>query len=206
MKRRTMIISAITSGVVVLGTAGIAVAATGGDDDAPITGDALERATAAALDHTGGGTVTDTELDDEDSYYEVEVTLDDGSQVDVQLDEDFTVVGSEADRHDGPDDDDSDDDDSDDDGPDDDDSDDDGPDDDGPDDDGPITGDALERATAAALDHTGGGAVTDTELDDEDGRYEVEVTRDDGTRVDVHLDESFAVVSVDDDTDEDEDD
>ena len=49
----------------------------------------------AALDETGGGTVTGTEVDDEESKYEVEVTLDDGSEVDVQLDEDFQVVGTE---------------------------------------------------------------------------------------------------------------
>ena len=46
---------------------------------------------------TGEGRVTETEVGDEESLYEVEVTLDDGSQVDVQLDEDFEVVGSEAD-------------------------------------------------------------------------------------------------------------
>jgi hypothetical protein len=34
---------------------------------------------------------------DEESYYEVEVTRDDGSQVDVQLDENFAVVGSSPD-------------------------------------------------------------------------------------------------------------
>ena len=46
---------------------------------------------------TGGGTVTDTEMGDEESFYEVEVSRDDGSQVDVQLDRDFNVVGDEAD-------------------------------------------------------------------------------------------------------------
>ena len=54
----------------------------------------------AALEETGGGEVTGTEVGDEESYYEVEVTLDDGSQVDVQLDRDFQVVGSEADHED----------------------------------------------------------------------------------------------------------
>jgi hypothetical protein len=44
--------------------------------------------------------VSDTEVGDEESYYEVEVTLDDGSQVDVQLDRDFHVVGSEGDGED----------------------------------------------------------------------------------------------------------
>jgi uncharacterized membrane protein YkoI len=84
----------------VLGGAGYAMAG-GADDDAtdtPITGSALEKASAAALDHTGEGHVTETEVDDEESYYEVEVTLDDGSQVDVQLDEQFNVVGDEADN------------------------------------------------------------------------------------------------------------
>jgi hypothetical protein len=41
--------------------------------------------------------VTETEVGDEESLYEVEVTLDDGTQVDVQLDEDFNVVGDERD-------------------------------------------------------------------------------------------------------------
>jgi uncharacterized membrane protein YkoI len=81
------------------GGAGIA-AAGGGEDggsDKPITGDALDRASAVALEHTGGGRVTGTEVDDEESYYEVEVTLDDGSQVDVQLDRDLNVVDQMAD-------------------------------------------------------------------------------------------------------------
>ena len=79
---------------------GVAIAAGGDDDDAsdtPITGAALDRAEAAALAHTGGGRVTGTEVGDEESRYEVEVTLADGSQVDVQLDERFKVVGSEDD-------------------------------------------------------------------------------------------------------------
>ena len=89
----------------VAGGAGIATAAGGPDDaaegpDVAISGDALQRATEAALAETGGGRVTGTEVGDEESYYEVEVTLDDSSQVDVQLDEDFAVVGSENDGRD----------------------------------------------------------------------------------------------------------
>ena len=72
-----------------------------GDDDAPITGSALDRATAAALEHTGGGTVTETEVGDDGAAYGVEVRLDDGSQVEVNLDENFRVIGQEADD-DGP--------------------------------------------------------------------------------------------------------
>ncbi len=77
-----------------------------GDDDTPISDPAeLERASQAALEHTGGGEVTDTEVGDEESYYEVEVTLDDGREVDVQLDEEFQVVGDEIDEDDDQDDD-----------------------------------------------------------------------------------------------------
>ena len=83
--------------VAVLGVGAGVVAAQGGDDDdnepaeVPITGEALDRASAAALEHTHGGRVTETEAGDEESAYEVEVTLDDGSQVDVQLDSGFNV-------------------------------------------------------------------------------------------------------------------
>jgi hypothetical protein len=64
--------------------------------DEPITGEALRLASAAALQHTGGGRVTETEVGDEEGYYEVEVTLADGRQVDVHLDADFRVISSEA--------------------------------------------------------------------------------------------------------------
>jgi uncharacterized membrane protein YkoI len=63
--------------------------------DIPITGPDLDRASAAALEFTGEGRVTATEIEDEESYYEVEVTLDDGSEIDVQLDEEFNVVGTD---------------------------------------------------------------------------------------------------------------
>jgi uncharacterized membrane protein YkoI len=100
---------ALITGTVIaaLAAGGVAIAgAAGGDDDwgeRAIGGAALERASAAALDHTGGGRVTETETGDEESYYEVEVTRGDGSQVDVQLDRDFQVVGSEGDDDPGED-------------------------------------------------------------------------------------------------------
>lgn len=105
MTRKQWIAAAVVA-VAVTGTgAGLAVASSGGDDSGgAITGTALERATAAALASTGGGRVTDTEVGDEESYYEVEVTLGGGGQVDVQLDESFNVVGSKAD-HEGAEDD-----------------------------------------------------------------------------------------------------
>jgi uncharacterized membrane protein YkoI len=83
-------------------SAGYAIASGATDDDddeteVSITGDALDKAKAAALKATGGGRVSDTEVGDEESYYEVEVTRSDGSQVDVQLDRGFNVVGQEGD-------------------------------------------------------------------------------------------------------------
>jgi uncharacterized membrane protein YkoI len=101
MERRTQIITAAAvTTALAIGVASAAVALGGDDDEQPITGDALERAAVAALAHVGGGRVTETELGDEDSYYEVEVTLDDGSQVDVQLDREFVVVTAGADAED----------------------------------------------------------------------------------------------------------
>ena len=101
MRQRTKILIAGASALVLAATGGGIALAGGGDDagdsEAPITGDSLDRAGAAALDHVGGGQVTDTEVGDEESYYEVEVTREDGSQVDVQLDRGFEVVGEEGD-------------------------------------------------------------------------------------------------------------
>jgi len=99
VRKRLVAIGAV---VVALGavSGGVAIAA-GGDDDAtetPITGTDLQKASAAALAHTDGGRVTGTEVGDEESYYEVEVTLDGGGQVDVQLDKSFNVVSFEGDR------------------------------------------------------------------------------------------------------------
>ena len=95
MRRRKLLV-ALAAGALIVG-GGSLLAATGDDSETPITGDALSTASAAALEETGEGRVTDTEVGDEESYYEVEVTLEDGSQVDVQLDDGFNVVGSSAD-------------------------------------------------------------------------------------------------------------
>ena len=105
-RTRAAIVATAVVGVAAVG-GGVALAAGGGDDDATdtaITGTELDKASAAALEHTGEGRVTETEKGDEESLYEVEVTLDDGSQVDVQLDADFKVVGDESDSDTGEDD------------------------------------------------------------------------------------------------------
>jgi hypothetical protein len=74
------------------------------DDAEPaLSGDFLTRAGEAALAVTGAGRVTDSEAGDEESFYEVQVTLQDGRHVDVQLDTAFRVVSrsSDARRDDG---------------------------------------------------------------------------------------------------------
>ena len=59
------------------------------------------------------------------------------------------------------------------------------------------TREQAEAATTAALDATGGGTANSVQTDDENGAtYEVEVTKPDGTTVDVRLDENFAVVVI----------
>ena len=208
---------------VALGGGAIA-AATGAFDEgeAQLTGADADRAREAALRATGGGTANAVDREfDRGSGYEVEVTRKDGSAVDVSLDESFNVVainGESEDRDDqrddrgeqeaGRDDDQSDDDRGEQEG---------GPGDDrGVDDRGEregssgdvgeaVTGRAAERAGAAAVRAAGGGKATQVEKDSGDGAtyegdgatYEVEVTRDDGSKVDVDLNESFDVVAVD---------
>ena len=104
MNRKLALIAAL---LVALGavSAGIAVAAgAGGDDDAPLTGSTLAKAKAAALAHTGGGTVTETEAGDDGAAYGVEVRLADGRVVEVSLDANFQVIDQAIDDDGGADD------------------------------------------------------------------------------------------------------
>ena len=93
MDRKKLIAGAATVAVLALGGGGIAYA-TGGDAGEQATGPGIEKAKSAALDHTSGGRVTGTEVGDEEGYYEIEVTRDDGSQVDVHLDRGLNVLGT----------------------------------------------------------------------------------------------------------------
>ena len=105
-KKLWIIVAAVLAvGVIGDGTGvGIAVAKGGGDDDQPITGSALAECTAAALAGHPGGTVTETEVGDDGAAYGVEIRLDDGSEVEVNLDENCEVIGQEDDDDDdGPD-------------------------------------------------------------------------------------------------------
>ena len=88
MKRRTKIgAGAAVLAAVALGGAAIAGAGGAFDDETPLEGSELAKASAAALRATGGGTVNETERDSEQgATYEVEVTRPDGSTVDVRLD------------------------------------------------------------------------------------------------------------------------
>jgi uncharacterized membrane protein YkoI len=95
-RRKKWIIGSAVALAVIGGGAGIAIA-TGVGDDEPLTGSTLEQATQAALEHTGGGTVIETEVGDGGAAFGVEVRLDDGRVVEVALDENFEVIGQESD-------------------------------------------------------------------------------------------------------------
>ena len=61
----------------------------------------------------------------------------------------------------------------------------------------------ADAATEAALEATGGGTANSVEKDNENGAtWEVEVTRTDGTTVDVRLDEQYDVVVIEGDTED----
>ena len=99
MRRSTKwIVGGAVASALIIGGIGTGVAQQAAtDDDQPLTGETYDRATAAALVATGGGTVTDTEFGDDGAAYGVEVLFDDGRQVEVNLDREFRVVGQELD-------------------------------------------------------------------------------------------------------------
>ena len=167
-KKTLLIVAGLVA--LALGGAALAGAAPGGDNKNALTGSTLDRASKAALAETGGGRVTGSERDSENgATYEVEVTKDGGGQVDVRLDDQFEVVAAEPDHEDADDD----------------------------TADQHLTGATLDRASKATLAKTGGGKVTGSERDTEHGAtYEIEVTKADGSQVDVRLDDQFKVVAV----------
>jgi uncharacterized membrane protein YkoI len=180
---KKIIISVAVLAAAALGGAALAGATSGGENG--LSGNTYDRASKAALAETGGGKVTGSERDGENgATYEVEVTKD-GKQTDVRLDDQFNVVVAETDHEDAGDDDRGRDD-----------ADDRGEDSGSDADDGAaLTGATLDRASKAALAETGGGEVTGSERDSENGAtYEVEVTKADGSQVDVRLDDAFKVI------------
>jgi hypothetical protein len=96
MDRKTRWIGGGALAVALIG-GGTGVAIATGGDDRPLIGSGLENATAAALQHTGGGTVIETEIGDDGAAYGVEIRLDDGRVVEIGLDANFQVIGQESD-------------------------------------------------------------------------------------------------------------
>ena len=103
---RMILIAAGAAGLAVgaFGVASAAVSATDQHDDSSdsdvggtLTEAEAQEAEAAALDHLGEGSVVETEVGDDGAAFEVEVRLDDGRQVEVNLDADFNVTGTEDD-------------------------------------------------------------------------------------------------------------
>jgi hypothetical protein len=96
LRRRTKVAAGIAV-LAALAGGGATWAAARGDDDKPLTGSERETAIAAALAHTGGGTVIETEVGDDGAAYGVEIRLANGTQVEVELDESFRVIRGAAD-------------------------------------------------------------------------------------------------------------
>jgi len=200
MQKKTALITGAAALVLVLGGVGIAVAVNA-NDDGRLTGTTLERAGNAALAEVGTGTATSAErTNDNGASYAIEVRLDNGDEVDVELNDSFEVIwvgdvdanddtngtasvpGASATA------------------------------------DAAAEAAAAEAATAAAtaaeaatsadarasaeasaLAAVGSGTVTEFDLsDDTDHRYEVEVTLASGEDVDVEFDDNFTVLRVDD--------
>lgn len=85
MQKKTALITGAAALVLVLGGVGIAVAVNA-NDDGRLTGTTLERAGNAALAEVGTGTATSAErTNDNGASYAIEVRLDNGDEVDVEL-------------------------------------------------------------------------------------------------------------------------
>ena len=119
----------------------------------------FERAIAIALEHVGGGTVTEFEYDRDDAEYEIEIYYN-GYEYDLDIDA-FTgdIKKFERER------------------------------DDDTSSDSPSSQEVigLERAIAIALERVGGGTVTEFEYDRDDAEYEVEISFN-GREYDVEID------------------
>jgi uncharacterized membrane protein YkoI len=153
-----------------------------------LSGDIATQAKAAAVAKVGGtadSATTENDSSDAAAKYEVHVTKTDGTRVTVILDGSFAVLGVETGGPGGP---------------------------GGPGDHhrghGPrgggsgeteLTGTLATQAKAAAVAKVGGvadGATTENDNSNAAAKYEVHVTKTDGTHVKVILDSSFAVLSV----------
>ena len=145
-----------------------------------ITGETADKVAAAALAAVPGATVDRVQDNGGENGYHAHLTKADGSKVRVEVDEAFEVTSVTADtgprgggRH-GP---------------------------GGPGGGGtPLTGEAAEKATAAAQQAVPGGTVERVEADRDGEGYHAHVVKADGTHVRVEMTEDFQVTSVEEHT------
>jgi hypothetical protein len=98
MRHRTILATVAGAIAAVAITGGAVALAGGGDGEGSAHGPDADRAVAAALAETGGGTANAVERDSEHgATWEVDVTKPDGSTVDVRLDGNLHVVVVEPD-------------------------------------------------------------------------------------------------------------
>jgi predicted aspartyl protease len=96
MRKRLIQAGATAAALAALAGGGVAWATAGEDEDEQVSGRAADRASAAALAHTGGGKVTSVERDSEESSkFQVEIEAN-GKTVEVLLDASYKVVGLES--------------------------------------------------------------------------------------------------------------
>lgn len=97
MGRKTLLIAGIATAAAAMSGASVGAASSTPGDDQPLSGTALQRASDAALARTGPGTVTSAQTDnDGNTSYEVNVQLNSGGRVEVELDGSFQVVTVEG--------------------------------------------------------------------------------------------------------------
>jgi uncharacterized membrane protein YkoI len=107
LNAKKMLVAAAVALMLLVG-AGVAYATGSGDSSGQGTGADLQKAKSVALEQVNGR-VTGSEVGDEEGAYQIEVTKDDGTQVDVNIDKNFNVINAQADNEgqdegqDGPD-------------------------------------------------------------------------------------------------------
>ena len=100
MHRKTKLIAGGTLIVALIGAGtGMALAGADGEsgDGGALTGSTRDKAVAAALEATGGGTVSEAEHADDGGTYSVEVVDASGHHTEVKLDGNFKVTDKSAD-------------------------------------------------------------------------------------------------------------
>ena len=168
--RRKRIILPTIAAVAVAGIGGTVWSASANDN---VQRSERERVGAAGVKAAGGGTAVDVETsDDLREAYEVEVRMDDGTEITIDLDQDLNVVSQDSDDRDDIDDNDRD------------------------DNDRALSAEERAAAGQAALEAVGGGTVEDVEGSDDRGEaYEVEVRDGDNIEWDVDLDADYNVLN-----------